>query len=62
MRYILVNGRTPCRKAFCVLCLEPIGASYLREIMTGLPYCDHGCYDTHCRGAIRRLEYHSKAS
>lgn len=62
MRYVLVNGRTPCPKSYCVLCCEPIGASYLREIGTHLPYCNHNCYAAHCNSAIRRLEYHSKAS
>ena len=62
MRYVLVNGRTPCPKSYCVLCCEPIGASYLREIGTRLSYCDHDCYIADCNSAIRRLEYHSKAS
>lgn len=44
MRFILVNGRTPCLKTFCMLCCEPIHASYLREFSTGLPFCDHDCY------------------
>jgi len=43
MRFVLVNGRTPSPQSFCVLCCEPIGASYLREIGTQLPYCDHNC-------------------
>src|SRR6266849_1948280 len=42
MRFVLVNGRTPCPQTFCVLCCEPIGASYLREIGTRLCYCHHG--------------------
>lgn len=62
MRYVLVTGRTPCPKSYCALCCEPIGASYLREIGTRLPYCDQNCYAAHCNSAIRRLEYHSKAS
>ena len=44
MRFVLVNGRTPCPKALCMLCCEPIHASYLREFNTGLPFCDHDCY------------------
>jgi hypothetical protein len=37
-----------CPQSVCVLCCEPIGASYLREIGTHLPYCDHNCYADHC--------------
>jgi len=46
MRFILVNGRTPCRRSTCALCSKPIGTNYLREIATRLPYCDAYCYAT----------------
>jgi hypothetical protein len=62
MRFVLVNGRTPCRQTYCVLCCEPIGASYLREIGTRLSYCDHDCYADHCNSAILVLENHARAS
>jgi hypothetical protein len=62
MRYVLVNGRTPCPRSFCVLCCELIGAGYLREIGTGLCYCDHDCYDSHCQSAIQLLDRRAKAS
>ena len=62
MRFVLVNGRTPCPQTFCVLCCEPIRASYLREIGTGLSYCSHGCYADHCRSAIQVLENRARAS
>lgn len=62
MRYVLVNGRTPCRQSYCVQCCEPIGATYLREIGTRLPYCNHDCYAAHCNSAIQLIENHSKAS
>jgi hypothetical protein len=52
LRYVLVNGRTPFARSLCVLCCEPIGMSYLRELGTRLPYCDSGCYDDHCRRAV----------
>jgi hypothetical protein len=29
-------------------CCEPISGSYLREIATRLPYCDHQCYKLFC--------------
>jgi len=32
MRFVLVIGRTPCQQSVCVLCGEPIGKSYLREV------------------------------
>jgi hypothetical protein len=59
MRFILVNGRTPCRRTTCALCSKPIGANYLREIATRLPYCDADCYADHCVGAILAFETHA---
>jgi hypothetical protein len=47
MKFILINGRTPRVESFCTLCCEPIGETYLREIATGLSYCDHNCYVGH---------------
>jgi hypothetical protein len=58
VRFILVNGRAPFRKSTCALCCRPIGANYLREIATRLPYCDANCYADHCLGAILALENH----
>ena len=49
MKFILVNGRSPCRNSFCALCGESIGNSYLRELGTQLYYCDDSCYADHCR-------------
>lgn len=46
--FVLVNGRTPFRQAWCMQCCEPISGSYLREIATRLPYCDHQCYALFC--------------
>jgi len=48
MKFILVNGRSPCRNSVCGLCGEPIDISYLREMGTQLYYCDQGCYADHC--------------
>ena len=56
MRFGLVNGRTPCQKSVCVLCGDPIGASYLRKVGTQLTYCDHDCYADHCASAALLLE------
>ncbi|MEH2473391.1 hypothetical protein V1281_005423 [Nitrobacteraceae bacterium AZCC 2161] len=55
MRFVLVNGRTPRYKSVCVLCCEQIGTNYLREIGTGLSYCDSECYELHCNSAVLAL-------
>ncbi len=62
MRFVWVNGRTPCRQSFCVMCKEPIGAGHLREIGTRLIYCDHDCYADHCKSAVRFLKQQTRAS
>ena len=55
MKFVLVNGGMTCKRYSCVLCGEPIGASYLREIGMRLFYCDHDCYADHCRSAVQAL-------
>jgi hypothetical protein len=62
MKFVLVNGNTPSRQSFCVLCGEPIGAGYLREIGTQLYYCDPDCYADHCKSAIMALADFARAS
>jgi hypothetical protein len=62
VRFILVNGRTPCQQSVCALCCRPIGTSYLREVATRLPYCDPDCYADHCEGAVPALENHATAT
>jgi hypothetical protein len=47
MKFVLVNDGTPCKPTSCVLCGEPIGTRYLREIGTRLFYCDQDCYTGH---------------
>lgn len=61
MRFVLVNGRSPQRRSFCVMCERPIAASYLREIGTHLTYCNHNCYADHCKSAILLLESQARA-
>jgi hypothetical protein len=61
MRFVLVNGRAPRPQSFCVLCCEPIGMSYLREIGTRLSYCDHNCFAQHCKSAVLLLEKSSES-
>jgi hypothetical protein len=63
MRFVLVNGRTPFRQTFCVLCCEPIGGGgYLRDVGTRLCYCDANCYALHCGSALARLGNRARAS
>jgi hypothetical protein len=62
MKFVLVNGRMPCKQSSCVLCGEPIGASYLREIGMRLFYCDHDCYADHCKIAVLALADFARAS
>jgi hypothetical protein len=61
MRFIIVNGRTPCARPVCAKCEKPISAGYLREIGTHLTYCTHDCYADHCDSTIRLLEQQAGA-
>jgi hypothetical protein len=62
MKFVLVNGRTPCRRSLCARCHEPIASNYLREAGTRLAYCNQGCYADHCKSAVLLLENQSRAS
>jgi len=62
MRFVLVNGRTPFRQISCVLCSEPIGAGYLRDVRTRLCYCDARCYALHCGAAVLPINNRARAS
>jgi hypothetical protein len=62
MKFVLVNGWMPGRQSSCVLCGEPIGASYLRELGTQLCYCDHDCYADHCKSAVLAIADFARAS
>jgi len=53
MIFVLVNGRAPDPPPFCALCCEAIGESYLRELATGLCYCDQRCFAEHNKVAAR---------
>lgn len=57
MRFILVNRRTLSRRTFCMLCSRPIGASYLKELRTGLPFCGHDCYALYCDRWVARVSH-----
>jgi hypothetical protein len=63
MNFVMVNGRTPFRQNFCVLCDEPIGeGSYLRDIRTRLCYCGLACFALQSKSGMLLLEIQSKAS
>jgi hypothetical protein len=63
MKFVLVNGRTPFRQSFCVLCCEPIGeGGYLRDIRTRLCYCGAACYADKSGNGRMLLEHQAKAS
>jgi hypothetical protein len=62
MKFVLVNGRTPNPQTFCALCCDSIGESYVRELATGLSYCDHNCYRGDIKLTVPALQYHARAS
>jgi len=62
MRFVLVNERSPRQQTYCVSCDEPIRTGYLREIGTHLTYCNHDCYEDHCKSAFLVLESRARAS
>jgi hypothetical protein len=49
LRFVLVNNRMPRVKTECALCGTKIEQSYLRELHTGLFYCDPQCLAGHQR-------------
>ena len=62
MKCVLVNGRRPRPEAWCGLCCEPIGESYLRELATRLSYCSYQCYLGQCKLAMSVLKERARAS
>jgi hypothetical protein len=62
VRFILVHGRTPRSRSSCVMCGQPVGTNYLREVGTRLIYCDHNCYAAHCESAVLLLDNQATAS
>ena len=62
MRFILVNGRAPWLKTFCMSCCVPIHAHYLREFSTGLPFCDYDCYTQYAERWIEKVRSSNQAA
>jgi hypothetical protein len=62
MKFMLVNGRMPMSDSRCAMCCDPIGENYLRELATGLSYCDHNCYLGNIKIPVPALQHHARAS
>jgi hypothetical protein len=62
MKFVFVNGRIPNPQSYCALCCDPIETSYLRELATGLSYCDHNCYLGDGKINFPALQHHARAS
>jgi hypothetical protein len=62
VRFILVNERAPRPRSSCVMCDQPVGTNYLREVGTQLIYCYHNCYAAHCESAVLLLDNQATAS
>jgi hypothetical protein len=61
MKFVLVNGRTPRTPACCALCCGLIAEGYVRDVATGLSYCNHRCW-VERRRALRVRQDRARAS
>jgi hypothetical protein len=57
-RFVLVNDRVPRSDVTCALCCMKIGQGYVRELQTGLVYCDPQCFSEHEQKAFLTIEDH----
>lgn len=55
MRYILVNDAYLKTEACCASCCGKIGEHYVREIGSGLLFCDADCYHGNAAKPLLRL-------
>jgi hypothetical protein len=62
MRFVMVNDGAPRPQSFCAMCCEPIGKSYLRELVTRRSYCDTSCYLGRPTWIVQALQFHPRAS
>ena len=61
MKFVLVNGRTPRPRACCAWCGELIMEGYVRDIATGLSYCNHFCWVDRPRAIMLHAQKRSAA-
>jgi hypothetical protein len=61
MRCIVVNGAKLKAEALCAHCGNKVGESYVREIGTGLIYCDFHCYSVAVETSVGVLGYRAPA-
>ncbi len=52
----LVNDRVPRSDANCALCRKKIEQGYVRELQTGLVYCNPQCLPGHEKTALLAIE------
>ena len=62
MKFMLVNGRILRSHSYCAMCRNGIGESYLRELGTGLSYCNHDCYLGNIKLPVLALHHQARAS
>jgi hypothetical protein len=62
MKFVLVNDRHPREDAWCPICAEKIGDTYVREVQTRLLYCDSQCYRGAVKVAVLALEHHARSA
>jgi hypothetical protein len=55
-RFVLVNDRVPRSDANCALCCKKIGQGYVRELQTGLVYCNPQCFSGYEKMTILAIE------
>jgi hypothetical protein len=44
MRFMIVSDRAPRTYSACARCAKPIVVGYLRELASGVTYCDYACH------------------
>ena len=54
--FVLVNDRVPRSDANCALCCKKIEQGYVRELQTGLVYCNPQCFCRHEKMAFLATE------
>lgn len=55
-RFVLVNDRVPRSDANCALCRKKIEQGYVRELQTGLVYCNPQCFSGRRKMAFFAIE------